>query len=141
MKNSIIGFVLLLFSTVVVQAQYNNSQFISLEINVEELASNDGAIALQLLSEENRKVASAYINISEGRAKVVFNYLKPGKYAVKLFHDENGNGKMETNFLSIPTEGYGFSNDAIGAFNLPPDFEEMLFYAIEDTSIKIRLVY
>lgn len=130
----------LLFCTAAATAQYND-QLISIEINVEELVSDKGGIALQLLNDDNKKVASAYINIGQGTAKVLFDYLKPGKYAVKLFHDENGNGKMDTNFLSIPTEGYGFSNNALGVLNMPPEFDEMLFYAIDDTSINIKLVY
>ncbi len=130
----------LLVSTASLFGQYND-QLISIEINVEELVSEGGGIALQLLNEDNQKVASAYINIGQGAAKVSFDYLKPGKYAVKLFHDENGNGKMDTNFLSIPTEGYGFSNNALGILSMPPDFAEMLFYAIDDTAIKINVVY
>lgn len=37
--------------------------------------------------------------------------LPPGKYAVAIVHDENGNGKLDTNFLGIPKEGYGASNN------------------------------
>jgi len=39
-----------------------------------------------------------------------------GKYAVSVFHDENSNGKLDTNFLGIPREGVGASNNAKGHF-------------------------
>lgn len=37
--------------------------------------------------------------------------LPPGRYAVRVLHDENGNGRLDTNVLGMPTEGYGFSNN------------------------------
>ena len=40
-----------------------------------------------------------------------FKGLKPGNYAVMITHDENGNGKMDTNVMGMPLEGYGFSNN------------------------------
>ncbi len=40
--------------------------------------------------------------------------LKPGRYAIKLFHDIDGDGKMGTNPFGLPIEPYAFSNNAIG---------------------------
>lgn len=40
--------------------------------------------------------------------------LKPGRYAIKSFHDVNGNGKMDANPFGIPTEPFAFSNNAVG---------------------------
>lgn len=40
-----------------------------------------------------------------------FNDLPAGKIALMAMHDENGNGKLDSNFMGIPTEGYGFSNN------------------------------
>jgi uncharacterized protein (DUF2141 family) len=50
-----------------------------------------------------------------GEVKFVFQSVPAGKYAVAAFHDENGNGKLDTNSLGVPTEGFGFSNDAQGS--------------------------
>ena len=47
-------------------------------------------------------------------------------YAIKTFHDENDNGRMDTNFLGIPVENYGFSNNARGSFG-PPDWSDARF--------------
>jgi uncharacterized protein (DUF2141 family) len=63
--------------------------------------------------------------ISSGRAEYVFTDIAPGKYGVKLFHDANDNGKIDTNFLGIPREGYGFSNNAKG-FIGPPGFKKLI---------------
>lgn len=49
-----------------------------------------------------------------------------GNYAIRVFHDENSNGKLDTNFLGIPTENYGYSNNASGWFG-PPSWEKAVF--------------
>jgi len=61
-----------------------------------------------------------------GEVKFVFQGLPAGKYAVAAFHDENGNGKLDRNSLGVPTEGYGFSNDAQGTTG-PPNFNQAAF--------------
>ncbi len=57
---------------------------------------------------------------------LVFAGLAPGDYAVAAFHDEDRDGDLDTNLLGIPTEGYGFSNEARGTFG-PPDFDAAAF--------------
>ena len=46
-----------------------------------------------------------------------------GTYAIGVFHDVNGNNSLDTNFLGIPKEQYGFGNDATGSFG-PPSFND-----------------
>ena len=58
-----------------------------------------------------------------GDMRFVLRDVPPGRYAVNAFHDENGNGDLDTNVLGIPTEGYGFANDPPTSFG-PPEFEE-----------------
>jgi uncharacterized protein (DUF2141 family) len=56
------------------------------------------------------------------QASVSFGDLAPGSYAVSVIHDANGNGDIDLNMLGMPTEGYGFSNDAHGTLG-PPSFD------------------
>ncbi len=60
---------------------------------------------------------------ADGRTvRVTFPDLKPGTYAVKVFHDINSNGKLDTSWIGWPQEPYGFSNDA--PVNMgPPSFK------------------
>ena len=53
-------------------------------------------------------VAGAWRKAQKGGFSVTFDGLEPGRYAVNGFHDANGDGKLDTNLLGIPTEGYGF---------------------------------
>ncbi len=68
---------------------------------------------------------------------VTLHDLPPGNYAVKLFHDANQNGELDTNMVGLPTEGYGFSNNA-GRFG-PPDFDDAAVEVQADTRIDVRV--
>jgi len=60
----------------------------------------------------------------KGEVTVVFPDLPPGRYGIAAIHDVNGNGEIDMNLLGIPTESYGFGNDA--KVNLaPPAFDDM----------------
>jgi len=62
-----------------------------------------------------------------------------GAYAISVFHDENSDGELNTNFFGIPKEKYGFSNDAKGSFG-PPDFDKAQFSFNQDgQKIEINL--
>jgi uncharacterized protein (DUF2141 family) len=74
------------------------------------------------------------------KSTVIFGNLDPGRYAVIAFHDENGNGELDRNFLDVPTEPYGFSNAAQPRFR-PPTFDEAaITLAGGDSAIRITLV-
>ena len=60
------------------------------------------------------------------RLIVLIPDLPSGKYAVAAYVDNNKNGRQDKNFLGVPKEIYGFSNDVRGMFG-PPDFSEAAF--------------
>lgn len=64
-------------------------------------------------------VASQTAPMRGGTAEVVFRGLPEGRYALRMFADENGNAKLDTNLMGLPTERYGFSNDARGHRGAP----------------------
>ena len=57
-----------------------------------------------------------------------------GKYAITIFHDVNNDAKLNTNFLGIPKEPYGFSNNPESHFG-PPGFKQALFEFREDGQV------
>ena len=57
---------------------------------------------------------------------VTIDSLRFGEYAVRVFHDENEDDVINTNILGIPTENYGYSNNASGWFG-PPSWEKAKF--------------
>ena len=64
--------------------------------------------------------------VQSGNLEIALPELPAGTYAISCFHDVNGNGKLDTNFLGIPTEPYGFSNNARPKFRAP-NWEEAKF--------------
>jgi len=66
------------------------------------------------------------IKIRKSQARCDFEDIPPGRYALAVIHDEDMNGKLDTNVLGIPKEGYGFSNDARAWFGAP-SFEAASF--------------
>lgn len=71
-----------------------------------------------------------------------FGAVPPGLYAISLFHDENGNGKLDKR-LMIPREGYGFSRDA-PVMMKAPSFRSAAFEvggAETDVTIKMRYLF
>ncbi|MEZ5503217.1 MAG: DUF2141 domain-containing protein [Halioglobus sp.] len=53
-------------------------------------------------------------------------HLPLGEYAMSAFHDKNGNGEMDTNFIGMPREPIAISNNAQGQFG-PPAYEDARF--------------
>ncbi|GAC1706939.1 MAG: hypothetical protein NVS9B7_17910 [Flavisolibacter sp.] len=65
--------------------------------------------------------------ITNHEAKIYFADIKQGWYAILVFHDENNNGILDKNFLGIPIEGYGASNNRL-PFTSAPGFKKNKFY-------------
>lgn len=59
------------------------------------------------------------IKIRKSQACCYFEDISPGTYAMAVVHDENKNGKLDTNWMGIPKEGYGFSNNAKALLGAP----------------------
>lgn len=74
-----------------------------------------------------------------GNLQTVFADLPPGTYAISCFHDVNGNGKLDTNFLGIPSEPYGFSNNVRPKFRAPSWAESKFELKNTGTDQSIRL--
>ena len=78
------------------------------------------------------------INIDSKNNNEIYFYIPDGNYAVTLFIDENNNQKLDTNFIGIPKEKYGFSNNAKGIMSAPK-FEKVKFELKEKVTQIIKL--
>lgn len=70
---------------------------------------------------------------------VVFENILPGTYAIAAFFDQNGNGKMDTNFFGIPKEKYGFSNNARPLMRAATFKEASFVVTNKENTISIKL--
>src|SRR5450432_828154 len=105
-----------------------------IRVEISGLRNDKGLVLCALFSSPSdfpkkmdKAIAHATSVISNGHAACEFPAVAPGTYAVSVIHDENSNGKRDTNFLGIPREGVGVSNDAKGHFG-PPKFDAAAFH-------------
>src|SRR5512146_3528682 len=99
--------------------------------------SPDGFPAEFLLSATNVMV----IKIRKSQARCDFEDVPPGRYAMAVIHDENMNGKLDTNWLGLPTEGYGFSNDAKAVLSAPSFADASFTYDGRSIDLTMTLHY
>ncbi|TCK68857.1 uncharacterized protein (DUF2141 family) [Winogradskyella wandonensis] len=120
--------VILVFTITVAHAQKENTQDII--VNISGLDNDKGRLLVGLYNSEanflDQRFMSVIGEISNKTGKVVFTDVPEGIYAVSFIHDENNNGKMDTNFLGIPKEDYGCSNNARGTMG-PPKWKDAKF--------------
>lgn len=98
-------------------------------------ASNRG-----MMPDKGRLVGMS-LRARPGEQSVVFPDLSPGRYAVIVIHDENDDGRLDKNLLGLPTEGYGFGNDA-KVFLAAPSFDAAAIpIATADVAASVTLHY
>ena len=81
------------------------------------------------------------IKIRKSQARCDFEDIPPGTYALAVIHDENMNGKLDTNALGIPNEGYGFSNEARSWFGAPSFKDAAFSYDGRSVEMTLSLQY
>ena len=88
-----------------------------LTVTITDIRASQGTLMVSVVdsdaawNSQAKPVAAQKATATKGEMTLKFGNLPAGKYAVQVMHDENDNGKMDTNFLGIPSEGYGFSNN------------------------------
>lgn len=101
-----------------------------LAIRVDDVKSSEGTIMVALFDSADtflkRPAKVARVPASTGTVDVLIKDVPAGEFGFSLFHDANGNGKMDRNLVGIPTEDYAFSNNALGKMG-PPSFEQVKF--------------
>jgi uncharacterized protein (DUF2141 family) len=143
---SSVGTVLVLAAAFPPQAQPQQVSLVHVEID--GLRNDKGQVLCALFSSAadfpkkgDKAIAHAKSGISHRQAICDFSGISTGTYAVSVFHDENSNGKMDTNLMGIPREGVGASNNARGHFG-PPKFDAAAFHFSGDRmDLKITIYY
>jgi uncharacterized protein (DUF2141 family) len=96
--------------------------------STEEFRKADKAVFQKIVEVEGKETV-----------EIPFENIPPGTYAVAIFLDENGNGKIDTNMFGIPKEKYGFSNNKY-PLTRAATFKESAFTVGEkENSISIKL--
>jgi uncharacterized protein (DUF2141 family) len=98
----------------------------TLIVKVEKVSPRGGDVRVALYTRASYPLDNAdpvidgVVPAKPGETIVTLQGIKPGTYAVKLFQDFNRNGEFDMNWLGLPLEKYGFSNDVRPMFSEPP---------------------
>ncbi|WP_053002227.1 DUF2141 domain-containing protein [Kordia jejudonensis] len=89
----------------------------TIKVNIKGIQSEKGQIVFMLFNKDegfpkevNKAYKKGYVKEFSDTASYTFKDLPHGTYAIVIFHDENGDGKIESNFFGMPKEPVGASN-------------------------------
>lgn len=112
-------------------------------VRIENIKDEQGQVAVALFNNASDFLKKRYQGkvtpAKKGEVEVAFEDLRVGEYAISVLHDTNNDGQMNTNFMGLPKEGYGFSNNVMGTMG-PPSFEKAKFKLSEKVVI-IKMKY
>ena len=112
---------------------------ISLDMEINNLQSNNGPLYIRILDGNENPVIVGTSPVINYSARISFDSISPGKYAIQFFHDENENQKMDFSLIGIPKEKFGSSNNVKPILG-PPKFEKMLFNLTENKKVIMKPV-
>ncbi len=120
---------------------------VSVTVAVEGVRGNRGTVRVGLFRRDgfprNERAAlhGTEISAASSNRVVVVANVPAGDYAILAYHDENGNGRLDYDFLGRPKEGYGVSNDARHAFRAPRYDEARVMVGADRSAFTLRLAY
>ncbi len=113
-----------------------------IEVEIINFDSDKGVAMVGLYNSESSFLEKEYKGekaaISGKKVVVSFTNIPDGFYAISVFHDEDENGELTTNFLGIPKEAYGASNNAPGRFG-PPKWKDAKFEVRNGQTVKQKI--
>lgn len=111
-------------------------------VSLEGVSSQQGRLMVALYASEDaykkKEALSGRALPANGPRELVFKDLAAGRYAIAVFHDENGNGKLDRDANGLPLEPYGFSRNP-GTRYGPPSFGDAAFVVDKDQRVSITL--
>jgi len=115
------------------------STAVAVEVEIAGIETRTGYIRAALYPDggwSQRPVDGVDIAVGADTVRFELTAPAPGRYAVRLFHDVDGDGQLNANLMGIPTEPFGTSNDAPARFG-PPAFEDAVFEVGRDGAVQI----
>jgi uncharacterized protein (DUF2141 family) len=139
------GFILILSHSGLAQSQVKKG---NLKVVVHNIKNKSGQIGFFLYNSADAfpnhtemALSSGFVKVTGNSAEYTFANIPAGSYAVYVFHDEDNDKKLKTNFIGMPKEGMGVSNNAKGHFG-PPKYNDAKFdFNKSDQAITITLTY
>ena len=119
---------------------------LTLNVHVDGFENANGAAGIAVWhaargfpEEIEHALASTYATISDGVAVAGFGQLEPGSYAITVYHDKNDNRRFDKNWLGMPKEAWGVSNNVRPRLRAPRFAEAMLDLEVGEQLVEIRV--
>lgn len=115
----------------------------SLKIDVQNVRTQTGAVYVAIYRPDNNFPSGKPLDgkkLPAGTKPVQTTFsVEPGDYAIAVYHDENGNGKMDKRVFGIPKEPYGFSNNFRPTMSAPKFSDCKFTIGTTEKAISIKL--
>lgn len=134
----------ILFSLVVFLTIIGAVRAGTIEVEITGIKNNRGRIQIGLYNSEktfpkkNMQFKGISVAAQKNSVKAIFQNIPTDRYAIAVFHDENSNQQLDTNFLGAPKEKYGFSQNIYGTFG-PPKFSRVSFFITKGQKLKMKI--
>ena len=124
-------------------SKIDNPKKFKVTVSIANIKSDKGKVLVSLFDSEGNFLKKGFMDgevvAKKGETvQVVFEGVPEGNYAVSVIHDKNENGDLDMNFMGIPQEKYGFSNNPNSMFG-PPSFEKASFKVSGETELTVKL--
>ncbi len=118
------------------------AQTYSLRVDLKGIRQNKGSVHICLMNKAEQFLRDCYVGkaleLTSGARQVTFEALPPGEYAIMAYHDEDNNGKLNTDgAFGLPSEPYAFSNNPNSWFG-PPKHRKCVFKVEGDTRLTLE---
>lgn len=115
-----------------------------LSVDVAGVKSDNGSVLVAVYDssdsflDSDKMFSGGSSKAQEGNTWVIIEDLPDGEYALAIFHDEDGDDELDTNWIGIPKEPICFSIGKMKTFG-PPKYSECAFKVEGDKEIKVSL--
>jgi uncharacterized protein (DUF2141 family) len=136
-------------SQIDLNTERNRTKFTSvLTVTINGIKNHQGQVCLSLFDREqgfpndgNNAIQAYCVEVIDSQLEVKFPNLQAGNYAVAVFHDANNDGTLNRNWLGIPTEGFGFSQNPNILKGIPKFSASAIKITNSNKNIEISLQY
>ncbi len=142
MKTLLTALALTLFSLASVNTSFGQDKTYKLTVFIPDIANRTGKLYVGLANSEATFAGASWKTLSadvsaKGETTIEFVDVPAGTYAVRVYQDINGNGKLDREGM-MPSEPFGFSK--IVMLMAPPMYEDASFTLAEDTRMKVTMM-
>ncbi len=138
----------IIFSLFINHLNFYDTQRGDIDVTVTGISNQKGEIMVALFDSPEgfpqnpgKAIKLGKSPAQKGDIVVHLKDVPPGKYAIALFHDTNGDAILNTNFLGIPKEGYGVSNNIKNKLSAPKFQQAIFAHGMDQSALTISINY